>query len=920
MVIAFLAIFLCWQNYTSNTWLSGWDTLHPEFNFPLAFERIFNGVWRTDQGLGAVAIQSHMADLPRVIYLGLASLVIPLSFLRYSYFFLMLIAGPLGVYFLISRLIKSNPYSKTAGFVAGLTYLMNLGTLQHFVVPLEMFATHYGLLPWLFLTIIRILEKPSRKPWITFFFLSFFASSQAHTATLFYAYFLCFILFLLTYAFLNRQASLKIILGIILVIISTNAYWLFPNFYAVKTQGSEVRNSKVNRMFSPEALAKNQMFGNIQNAVVLKSFLFDWQIYNYDSNNQGFVSLLDAWNNHAKNPLVPAVGYGVFSLSLFGIFYALRQKNYLLLAFLPIYGLSFLMLLNGTSPIKEIFEKTSQVFPTLAEALRFPFTKFSILFMMTMSIYVGFGLINILNFIKQHRLVYFLTFLYAGLLFYYFLPAFNGNLIHQEMRINIPQEYFQMFSWFNQQDHNKRVAILPIHSFWNWVYYDWGYQGAGFLQFGIPQPILDRDYDRWSPDNEQYQREMADAVYSQDPRLLRSVLKKFNIDYVLFDESIMSMSGRDEETFKWAIPGIIENSGLAIPVANFGKNITIYQVSKTGETIDLYQNLPSVGPKMFGGSEDRTFSSIGPYITKAKDNQTFDNFRAGFIYDEQFVNQIPKDKLVGDFSAAIDTPEPLVSCSKTTVSESRVSNGTVLRYSSTGGSLCDHFSFPNLIHNQGYLLEITSRHIQGFPLQICLSNDFTRHCDLYVNLRKNENMTTERFIIPSKIDMTSGYTVNINNFSIKNGITENEIREITIYQIDYDSLVGKIMISTQNDFLQSVNNFFINVNWTKRYSWFYQISLGSLETSKQNTLFLSQAFNNGWQVLEKIDSFPFFSSIGNHVLVNNWANGWVLSATENQEQRTIYLIFWPQLLEFLGFFLGGAALLWILKPRLYPGS
>ena len=32
-----------------NTWLSGWDTLHPEWNFSLAFERIFNGVWRTDQ-------------------------------------------------------------------------------------------------------------------------------------------------------------------------------------------------------------------------------------------------------------------------------------------------------------------------------------------------------------------------------------------------------------------------------------------------------------------------------------------------------------------------------------------------------------------------------------------------------------------------------------------------------------------------------------------------------------------------------------------------------------------------------------------------------------------------------------------------------------------------------------------------------
>ena len=62
-----IALLLVLRNYTPGTFLSGWDTLHPEFNFGLNFQRLFFGVFRSEQGLGAVAAHSHMSDLPRVI-------------------------------------------------------------------------------------------------------------------------------------------------------------------------------------------------------------------------------------------------------------------------------------------------------------------------------------------------------------------------------------------------------------------------------------------------------------------------------------------------------------------------------------------------------------------------------------------------------------------------------------------------------------------------------------------------------------------------------------------------------------------------------------------------------------------------------------------------------------------------------------
>jgi len=66
VLIVLIAGFLAYRNYIPNTFLLGWDSLHPEFSFSETFMRILNGVWREDQGLGVVAAHSHMADLPHL--------------------------------------------------------------------------------------------------------------------------------------------------------------------------------------------------------------------------------------------------------------------------------------------------------------------------------------------------------------------------------------------------------------------------------------------------------------------------------------------------------------------------------------------------------------------------------------------------------------------------------------------------------------------------------------------------------------------------------------------------------------------------------------------------------------------------------------------------------------------------------------
>src|SRR3972149_2318830 len=107
ILIIFITGLISALNYTPGTFLTGWDTLHPEFNFGMSFSNILFGVFRTDQGLGAVAAHAHMAELPRIILLWLFSFVFPLSFLRYSIVFLAFILGPLGVYFFTKHILKN---------------------------------------------------------------------------------------------------------------------------------------------------------------------------------------------------------------------------------------------------------------------------------------------------------------------------------------------------------------------------------------------------------------------------------------------------------------------------------------------------------------------------------------------------------------------------------------------------------------------------------------------------------------------------------------------------------------------------------------------------------------------------------------------------------------------------------------------
>jgi len=153
-----------------------------------------------------------------------------------------------------------------------------------------------------------------------------------------------------------------------------------------------------------------------------------------------------------------------------------------------------------------------------------------------------------------------------------------------------------------------------------------------------------------------------------------------------------------------------------------------------------------------------------------------------------------------------------------------------------------------------------------------------------------------------------GYKLDIGNISLSSISTINELSEIKIVPLHYYYLKG-IHIERpgfNNKIKQTIPLDFTDFGFVKIINLPFDIS-------DQSTIILNQAFEKNWKAYAN-------GKILEHVLVNNWANGWKLVDSDqwlvNSEKKSIVtIIFWPQFLEFLGFGLMIVAFIFVIKYK-----
>ena len=813
LILIILCLSICALNYKSNTFLTGWDTLHPELNFSLNFGRLINGVWRYEQGLGAIAGHSHMADLPRVLLLWLFHFIMPLNFLRYAYIFLCFLIGPLGIYYLIKHLFKNN----LIAFTAAIYYIFNLSTIQQFYVPFEMFPTQWAALPFIILFSLQYLQNKKPKALLYFSLTTLLATPQAYAAHLWYAFFAVYLVFLFTY-FLQHKNSLSKIKKLIIYTLLINSFWLLPNIYYIFSSSSIPKNTKVNRLYSQEYLLQNRATGYLRDVALVRGFYFNWQIYN--PQNSQFEKLL-------ANPKIPFIGYTVFFLSLCGLIMSFFKKNKNLIYFSPFFIIPFVLLMNHTPPFSYLFDFLIK-FPIFEESFRFIFTKISILYIFGLTIYLAYFL-SIFKY-KYLNIVIILALLIYG------SSIFQGQLISPKMKVNLPSQYFQFWDYMNKLPSGT-VLPLPLHNFTGWQYYNWGYQGAGFVWFGLKQPILDRDFDRWAPQNEEAYREFFYSLYSKNPDLFIATLKKYNMKYLFWDQSIITpyLKNRDQILFGNEIQDMLDN---------LEKQKIITQ-DKTFNFLKIY--------KINIKNQINTSNIINNYVKQPYLWNYWDTNPLPYYSDKPDFGLLDKNEKVD-----INKIEKYLDRTKTIAVLDKAE--TYQSFEETTGGFFNLFDLP---HNQAYIVGFQSRYTTGLPLRICIKNIYNNICTVFEQLNKNKDFAWDYYLIPPQDDLI-GYTVTTDNISLGDYETKNELAQITFTPIDYKQITSPIF-----------------------------------ENKPKNIQILPQSYHPGWI---SIPSRP-------HVLVNNWSNGWLLpSSTIYDPRSTIYYLFWPQILEYLGFILAAYVL------------
>lgn len=855
--IVFIASFVSYKSFTFDTWLLGWDDLVPELNYQLNIQRSLSAPWQEYQGLGLLGGMGHAADLPRQLILLAISVFTKVSLARYIWTFLMLVLGPLGVFYFFNKKGKSLSL-KLAGIAASVFYIFNYSTLQTFFTPFETFVTFYGFFPWLILFAQKYLREGSKSSLVAFAITSVLGSTSFYVQTLFVVYVIFLAVFCLESLFLHKRGLIRsFILGFVTFAVS--AYWFLPvGYYALKNSNVPTE-SHINSIATPETQLMNKARGDFASIATLKGYWFDY----YDWNTSGEYTLMYKdyiW--YTSQRLVDISLFALFILSLLGaianLFYKNNDKEFRL-SVPTLLFICYFMLAGDNKPFGSLYLYLQNSFPVFAEIFRNSFTKWSIPASFLYALGIGY-FISLFSRIFKGKLGVFVSLVLASVVTFISVftlaPALREGFVSKTMKVDLPESYLNVVDYFNQRPVNGRVASFPLADFWGWKFNEWGYRGSGYLWYGIKQPILDRAFDVWSKNNELAYEDLKYAFDYGSDEDIKNELTKYQIKYILFDKSIYIPGNPNFSNFSQKQYARIESLPGVVKDATFG-DLVIFKT-------DLFNTNNFVSSPLVSYLPTWEFSEIG----RPEISETFSGSQG---YKEARNCSIDGR---GSVTKEVRSHEYVY-----TALESGVS--------------CDYFYYPGLDYSRAYVLRIKGKNVQGRSLKLYLFNVASGRVDL------EELLPTGSFdeyyrIYPTTHEQSGadGFTLNVETRSFGTVSSENSIDTIEFYPVSY----------TKFEPVELSNSLEIK-NVSKYGTWGYKV-----QKEGSGLMQLGQGFDESWLAFG-IDPDSWKMQIYKNQIFSSWSNSWDLPRSPD----TVYVFYWPQLLEWGGMILGAVALGWLLK-------
>lgn len=359
-------------------------------------------------------------------------------------------------------------------------------------------------------------------------------------------------------------------------------------------------------------------------------------------------------------------------------------------------------------------------------------------------------------------------------------------------------------------------------------------------------------------------------------------------------------------SFQTKIPKSLKGATLIIPPV-FDEELTEIDKNNLDETNLMLPQIFLDGEIVLGKIE---ISNLDPLEDKTQGET---KIYLPYIHDGNLEIRIPKIK--GHYSYDTSANSDLLSrsfknCSpfaQGTYSHSFDNkNGKMfLNLESLGSNNCFSFDLADLSQRLSYLVSVESKYTQGKSLLFSVINKNYEKPDFEIYLPKNKKVNTSYFIIPPMDYYGAGYNLYFDNASIGRVKTVNTLGKITVNPIPHRFLTS---LRIEKGLLNNLSKPDVKFNVKHPNPSLFEIKFE--KDPKNQILILSQSYDQGWKAYRvknyaaKLFPFIFGSELKQHVLVNNWENGWILpNSTLDANRYTLVIIYWPQYLEYLGILL-----------------
>lgn len=236
----------------------------------------------------------------------------------------------------------------------------------------------------------------------------------------------------------------------------------------------------------------------------------------------------------------------------------------------------------------------------------------------------------------------------------------------------------------------------------------------------------------------------------------------------------------------------------------------------------------------------------------------------------------------------------------------RVFSNDGVEYSASNGAIvCDSYWFPEINQDIQYLFNMKGEVKSGIGLKGFLLNTFTKRFDIEMVTRTGKYdlwypLNPSRNLYQG--DLTGFFRFNVNGETYGLETNHSIINKIDFYPLPLNWL---IKIHSKPEVFRQ--NFITNIKNNLKLRSFLYVSLVEVK-SEVGLITLPQSFDQGWIALIRPSSQAFLISnysLLSHYQYNGWANAWYLPEGEWE----VMIVFWPQLLSFvgLGFLIGSFA-------------